>query len=98
MQFLIEWSISRGLKKFDLTIGDEDYKRLWADHSLPLYDCIRGLTRKGKIYRDVLLAGKRAKEWAKRRPWLVALVRALRRRRTFGRRLRTMRSLSDRNS
>jgi CelD/BcsL family acetyltransferase involved in cellulose biosynthesis len=84
MQFLIEWSISRGLKKFDLTIGDDDYKTLWADHTLPLYDCIRGLTSKGKVYREVHLAGRGAREWAKQKLWLLALVRAWRRHRASG--------------
>lgn len=84
MQFLIEWSISRGLKKFDLTIGDDDYKQLWADNTLPLYDCVRGLTGKGKAYHEVQLASRALRGWAKRRLWLVALVRAWRRRKASG--------------
>ena len=67
MQSLIEWSISQGLKEFDLTIGDETYKRLWADHTLPLYECIRGLTGKGKIYRELHRAGRLIKDLIKRR-------------------------------
>lgn len=80
MQFLIEWSISRGLKKFDLTIGDDEYKQLWADHTIPLYECVRGLTAKGKIYREIRHAAQRMRDWAKRRLWLVELVRRTRRR------------------
>ncbi len=50
MKSLVEWSISRGLSRFDLTIGDEAYKRLWADHSMPLYEYIRGMTTKGRLF------------------------------------------------
>jgi CelD/BcsL family acetyltransferase involved in cellulose biosynthesis len=78
MQSLVEWSISKGLKKFDLTVGDEAYKNLWADHTLPLYEHIRGMTGKGKIYSKVRLAGKRLSERAKRREWLRTLVKVLR--------------------
>lgn len=93
MQTLVERSISQGLKKFDLTIGDEAYKDLWADHTLPLYACIRGLTGKGKVYREVRLVGSRIKGWAKQSERLRRLVRAWRssgwspgrwRRRLFG--------------
>jgi len=80
MQFLIEWSISRGLTRFDLTIGDDDYKQLWSDHNVPLYNFICGLTGKGKAYRMALLASRGAKDWAKRKLQLGALVRAWRRR------------------
>ncbi|MCI0467325.1 MAG: GNAT family N-acetyltransferase [Beijerinckiaceae bacterium] len=75
MQFLIEWSILRDLKKFDLTIGDDGYKHLWADHTLRLYDFIGGVTGRGKIYREIHLGSRRVRAWAKRMPWLVSLVR-----------------------
>jgi len=84
MQSLIEWSISRGLKEFDLTIGDEAYKSLWADHTLPLHECIRGLTGKGIVYTEIRLAARRIKERAKQIEWLRMLVTAWRRRRISG--------------
>jgi CelD/BcsL family acetyltransferase involved in cellulose biosynthesis len=81
MQKLVEWSISHGLKDFDLTIGDEAYKGLWADHALPLYESVCGLTGKGKVYREVRLVGRWIKDYAKQREWLRSLVSAWRRRR-----------------
>jgi CelD/BcsL family acetyltransferase involved in cellulose biosynthesis len=79
MQSLMEWSISQGLNEFDLTIGDETYKSLWADHTLHLYDCIRGLTLKGTVYRMIRAAGGQIKDWAKRSAWPRTLVSAWRR-------------------
>lgn len=87
MQRLLEWGIDSKLKLFDLTVGDEAYKSLWADRTLPLYKCVRGVTWKGKAYRELDLRSAQLKEWAKRRAWLRRLVRDLRRRllSTFGR-------------
>uniref|UniRef100_UPI0035B21F22 GNAT family N-acetyltransferase n=1 Tax=Rhodoblastus sp. TaxID=1962975 RepID=UPI0035B21F22 len=85
MQNLIEWSISAGLKTFDLTIGDEDYKRLWADHTVPLYQFTSGLTVTGKIYLLIRTAGGRLRAFARQRPWLAACVRAWRRHKSSSR-------------
>jgi CelD/BcsL family acetyltransferase involved in cellulose biosynthesis len=83
MQDLIEWSISQGIGRFDLTIGDEAYKQLWADHTLPLHEYIRGLTAKGKIYRQARLIGSRIKKWAKQSAKLRKIAGIWRRRSTF---------------
>jgi CelD/BcsL family acetyltransferase involved in cellulose biosynthesis len=80
MQILVEHSISEGLKTFDLTIGDEAYKKLWGDHILPLYDCVRGASTKGKAYVWARLAVKRIRQRAKQSNSLLTLVRAFRRR------------------
>jgi len=66
MQRLVEWSISRGLSRFDLTIGDEAYKRLWADHSMPHYEYIRGLTTKGRLFCELRQTTRQIKNWAAR--------------------------------
>lgn len=78
-QFVVEWCISRDFKIFDLTIGDDEYKRHWADHVIPLYACTRGVTVKGKIYSWLCEFGDRAKQVAKRSQWLPSLVRKWRR-------------------
>jgi CelD/BcsL family acetyltransferase involved in cellulose biosynthesis len=79
MQRLVERSISEGLKIFDLTIGDEAYKNLWADQILPLYNCFNGSTTKGKIYVGARLVVNRIRQRAKQSDWLLRLVRASRR-------------------
>jgi CelD/BcsL family acetyltransferase involved in cellulose biosynthesis len=78
MQSLVEWGISKGLREFDLTIGDESFKREWADHSLPLHDCVRALTGRAKIYLGCVRARNRLAEWAKQSERFRALVRRLR--------------------
>jgi CelD/BcsL family acetyltransferase involved in cellulose biosynthesis len=35
--FLIEWSIKNKIKKFDLTIGDESYKKNWSNSKIDLF-------------------------------------------------------------
>jgi CelD/BcsL family acetyltransferase involved in cellulose biosynthesis len=66
MQSLVEWSISRGLSRFDLTIGDEAYKRLWADHTMPLYEYIRGMTAKGRLFCELRQTSGQVKKWVER--------------------------------
>lgn len=79
MQSLLEWSISRGLKVFDFTLGDEAYKSLWADHSLPLYECNIGLTGQGKAYLTMQFVRGRIKEEAKKIEWVRRLATIWRR-------------------
>jgi len=77
MQHMIEWSIAEGLSVFDLTVGDEDYKKAWADHSLDLHEWVAPRTLKGRA--PVLK--RRAREWARSQPWLKAAVQRIRGRR-----------------
>jgi len=41
--------IARGDKLFDLTVGDEAYKKQWADHTLALYAGQQGCSVRGKM-------------------------------------------------
>ena len=54
---LLRYSIERGLKHFDFTIGDERYKREWSDHTIMLYDHVAAASVRG---------------WAARRRWCTA--------------------------
>lgn len=47
---LVQDGIERGLKTFDLTIGDETYKRFWADQIIPLYAFRRAQSLKGRLH------------------------------------------------
>ncbi len=77
MQSLLEWSISAGLRVFDLTVGDEGYKDKWADRSLPLYDYTRGLTIRGKLFCLYRGIREQVMARAKRSERLRRLVRRL---------------------
>ena len=35
---LVKWSSNNNIKKFDLTIGDEAYKKEWTNSKINLYD------------------------------------------------------------
>lgn len=50
MEHLIQESIENGLEAFDLTIGDEGYKKDWVDSELALYQVMGGITWAGKAY------------------------------------------------
>ena len=72
----VRWCIERRIETFDMTVGDEDYKRFWADTKLDLYTCRYALSAVGAI----ILALLRAREWARLNPFLRGLVVPLRRR------------------
>jgi CelD/BcsL family acetyltransferase involved in cellulose biosynthesis len=78
MQSLLEWGISAGLSEFDLTVGDEIYKDKWADQSVPLYNCMRGLTVRGRVYCLCLETRERIRACAKRSGPLRSIARRLR--------------------
>ena len=59
MENLVRNCISDGMKTFDLTVGDEPYKRDWADNSLALYEHRRGLTWRGSAFLAVLAAKRK---------------------------------------
>lgn len=75
MQHMIDWSIEQGLTVFDLTVGDEEYKKAWADHTLALHEWVLPRTLAGWVP----ILKRRAREWARNQPALVQLVRRLRR-------------------
>jgi CelD/BcsL family acetyltransferase involved in cellulose biosynthesis len=64
MHKLVEWCISAGIKTFDLTVGDEDYKRYLCNHVEKLYESCYPVTMTGLIF----LLFKRVKYvWRRRR-------------------------------
>ena len=40
IEHLLEWSFRRGLKVFDFTVGNEEYKFEYSDVTIPLYRVI----------------------------------------------------------
>ena len=62
LQCLIEWCIVNRIDSFDLTVGDEEYKRFWADTRLKLYESRYAQTVRGACF----LAGSRLRALAGR--------------------------------
>lgn len=50
MEHLIRESIEGGVTTFDMTIGDERYKKDWISHETQLFELIRGASFKGKLF------------------------------------------------
>ena len=46
---LIRQAIERGIGRFDFTIGDELYKKTWADIEMKLYDHLAAVTIPGLV-------------------------------------------------
>lgn len=47
LQSLVEWCIANSVSTFDLTVGEEDYKRFWSDTRLRLYESHYARTLRG---------------------------------------------------
>jgi len=62
---LIEWSSTRGLRTFDFTVGDEDYKDDWCDSTTALFDVHLGLTTKGQLLASTRALTRRIKRQVK---------------------------------
>lgn len=61
---IVRWCIAERLDTFDMTWGDEEYKRFWTDQILPLYACTYAVTAQGSMVlaaREVLKRARRHK-------------------------------------
>jgi CelD/BcsL family acetyltransferase involved in cellulose biosynthesis len=67
---LIRHAIERGFRRFDFTIGDEPYKREWADTELRLYDHLAGVTLAGALVVATTAAFRHAKRFIKQTPFV----------------------------
>jgi CelD/BcsL family acetyltransferase involved in cellulose biosynthesis len=79
---LLAHAIKIGMRRFDFTIGDEQYKLDWTDIRLPLYDYSTAATLRGWPASVASIAGRHAKRFIKQTPVLWHLVCRLRS--TFG--------------
>ena len=61
-------AIDRGLRKFDLSVGNERYKREWCDTELDLYDHTAIATVRGACAALPLMTVRRVKLWIKSNP------------------------------
>jgi len=74
MQAMVEWDIAQGRTVFDLTVGDEAYKKDWVSEPSLLYRWRAALSVRGSLW----LAGQHLREWARDQAWLRGAVRRLR--------------------
>ena len=63
---VMEWSIERGLTRFDFTIGDEAYKRDWSDIVVPMSFTCLPATLKGWLASRIVTHAMAAKKRLKR--------------------------------
>ncbi len=75
---LMAYAIDAGCDVFDFTIGDEPYKREWADITIALRDHHRSVTVLGFAVAAPSAAWARAKGFIKRSPKLWALAQKVR--------------------
>ncbi len=67
---LMGYAITQGIKDFDFTIGDESYKRLWADLEMPIYDHAAGYSLPGMAVSVGLRSYRLLKRTIKQNPKL----------------------------
>jgi CelD/BcsL family acetyltransferase involved in cellulose biosynthesis len=75
-EWLLEWSIGRGLKFFDFGIGDEPYKFDYCDVHVPLYDALLPVSAKGRLYAGMQRLKLNAKLLLRASPLAPALIAA----------------------
>ena len=73
LEFLIQWSLDNDLRIFDLTVGDELYKKKWSNKISPIYEHISAVSFSGNIY----LLAKRVKEYIKTTPVIGSVVKRI---------------------
>ncbi len=78
LQELLRHAIARGCTLFDFTIGDEGYKREWADVTLKLHDHRAAATPRGLLMLLPDVARARAKRLVKQTPFLWRIAVKLR--------------------
>ena len=71
---LLAYAIGRGLRWFDFTIGDEQYKLEWSDTYLRLYDYSAAATARGRPANGVSKVRRRLKRFVKQTPFVWHLV------------------------
>ncbi len=78
MNFVVEDSIVRGIRTFDLGVGAAIYKKMYCPREEPLFDTIFGVTPKGKAAAFAFSAMTRAKAKIKSTPWAYRLAQRIR--------------------
>ncbi len=72
---IVEHCCARGLRAFDLGVGEARYKAALCDEPIPLFDAAIGFGPLGRAAAALAMAGQALKGWVKRNPRLLALAR-----------------------
>ena len=79
---LLEWMLRRlcaeGVSQFDFGVGEAQYKSIWSDETIPLFDTHLGLTAKGAALSTLLQAKTRLKRAIKQSPRLMTNLKKVR--------------------
>lgn len=65
LQYLFEWSFANNVKRFDFTVGDEQYKDHWCDVEMQMHDRFDGTTIAGAVTSKVLVTATKLKRLIK---------------------------------
>jgi len=79
ISYILKDCIERGVRSFDLGVGEAEYKIYFCDRRETLFDSHFGLSARGHAYMAALSARATLKRWIKRSPSLMKLVSAARR-------------------
>jgi CelD/BcsL family acetyltransferase involved in cellulose biosynthesis len=75
---LLRYAVSKGVKRFDFTIGDEPYKRDWSDIVLRPFDHLAAATVRGQAVVTAMVAFRGLKRTIKQTPILWQVFSKLR--------------------
>jgi CelD/BcsL family acetyltransferase involved in cellulose biosynthesis len=75
---LLGQSCDRGLKMFDLGVGEDAYKEHYCPDEEQLFDLALPVTARGRLLAAAWMAERRALGWAKRNPRIRAMAQRLR--------------------
>ncbi|GAB6841081.1 CelD/BcsL family acetyltransferase involved in cellulose biosynthesis [Methylorubrum rhodinum] len=74
---MMKAAIDEDHQVFDFTVGDEAYKREWADTELPLFRCEGAVTMRGRLALASISMREDIRARAKRVTWLRRAIRRL---------------------
>ncbi|MCB5364552.1 GNAT family N-acetyltransferase [Pusillimonas sp. CC-YST705] len=78
LQSMIEWASEQKLSVFDLTVGDESYKKDWANEHLPLWRWRQARSPRGRVYLAYVQLRARARGNETLRCWVQRLKKLIR--------------------
>lgn len=78
MEYLIETSIKEGCTIYDMTVGDEDYKKNWTETVLRLYTLKQPLSLRAEVFHQAIVAKDKLKRRIKNVEWIRCRVISLR--------------------
>jgi CelD/BcsL family acetyltransferase involved in cellulose biosynthesis len=72
---IFEWCFANGIRTFDFSVGDQDYKRHWCETANPLHRSLWPVTRRGTLFVQSTRMTERLKSKVKSSATLSQLAR-----------------------